>query len=228
MSKELKLKICLVGGEDAHKRIELSQYLIANGFHVTLMGTKKFDCPPPIRFVLYNLNRKLNPLSDFKTILEYKRIFKSDEFDIIQTFDTKPAFLVPMAAKTVAAKVVRTVTGMGTLFMSNSIRNKILRSIYRLLHTLAKPYVAHTTFQNEDDQAYFLVKDLVSASKTSLILGSGIPIPEKRIKAERDNTRFTFICVARLVYEKGIINFLEAAKICADQGFLVVHMTDHD
>lgn len=208
----------MVGGEDANKRVDLSHKLISNGFEVTLLGTKTFDCPAQIRFVKYDLDRSFNFSNDYGTLRFYRRFFNENQFDIIQTFDTKPAFLVPLAVRKSNSKVVRTITGLGTIFMSNGLYSKSLRAVYRTLHRLAKPYVAHTTFQNEEDQAYFLDNRLVG-DNSSLIFGSGIEIPTPRKIAKRHQSRFTFICVARLVYEKGIANFLEAAKHCSQKGF---------
>lgn len=90
------LSICLVGGEDAHKRIELSQYLVQNGFDVTIIGTKSYQYPNNVTFLRYDLNRKAKPFSDISTILQYRSILKKGKFDIVQTFDTKPAFILPV------------------------------------------------------------------------------------------------------------------------------------
>ncbi|WP_190808470.1 glycosyltransferase family 4 protein [Flagellimonas sp. S3867] len=213
-----KIKICLLGSEDANKRLGLAKLLANNGFDVTIMGTIKFDCPPKVKFIKYKLNRSLNPFSDFQTILEYRKIFKLEEFDIIQTFDTKPAFLAPLSYASPRTKMVRTITGLGTIFMSNDFKFRILRFLYSILHKSVKRRVSHTTFQNEDDRGYFLKKKLVASDTSSLIYGSGIDLDlfSKYIKKETEV--FTFICIGRLVYEKGIINYLEAAKICKDLG----------
>lgn len=211
-----KISICLVGGEDAHKRIGLAKCLIKDNFEVTILGTKNFDYPPEIRYIGYRLNRKFNPFSDFKTILEYRKILKENNFDIIQTFDTKPAFILPFAAIGLKSKIIRTITGLGTIFMADGIKFKVYRSIYKLSHFLVRPIVSHTTFQNEDDRNYFIKNGLVNNSNSSLIYGSGIDLSKIGYVAEVKNEKFTFICVARLVYEKGIVNYLEAAQICKE------------
>lgn len=211
-----KVSICLVGSEDAHKRIGLAQCLIRNNFDVTILGTKDYAYPEGIRYLGYNLNRKFNPISDFKTILEYRRILKSNNFDIVQTFDTKPAFILPFAIFGLKSKIIRTITGMGTIFMSNALKFKIFRIFYKTCHFLVRGRVYHTTFQNEDDRKYFIDNKLVNTSNSSLIYGSGIELTNSKERTINKDRDFTFICVSRLVYEKGIINYLEAAKICRD------------
>lgn len=213
-----KIRVCLVGGEDAHKRIELAQCLIREGFDVTIMGTKAYDYPHDITYIGYHLNRKFNPFSDFKTLVEYRRFFKANKFDVVQTFDTKPAFILPFATWGLKVKIVRTITGMGTVFMSEGLKFRVFRRLYNLSHFFVRKKVGHTTFQNRDDRNYFIENKLVFSSNSSLIYGSGIELSQFGNTANGHNDDFTFICVARLVYEKGIINYLEAARICRDEG----------
>ena len=214
-----KINICLVGGEDSYKRIDISQHLVTANFNVTILGTQNYDFPNNITFKKYNLNRKFNPISDLKTIFEYRKIIKNSDFDILQTFDTKPAFLLPIASIGLNTKIVRTITGLGTIFMGDSLKFKIFRLLYKLSHLAIKNKVKHTTFQNEDDQNYFLKNNLVSKNNSSLIFGSGINLEKAQKFSTKTNDIFTFICVGRLVFEKGIINYLEAAKICKEKGY---------
>ena len=212
-------KLCIVGGEDVHKRINLSKYLIQKNFEVTILGTSIEKFPDAIKYVNYNLYRKFSFKSDYKTIQFFKSFFLENEFDVIQTFDTKPAFLLPLALYKTGTPIVRTVTGLGTIFMSDSLFSLLLRNIYFLLHFIIRKRVSCTIFQNSDDRDLFLNKKLINDSNHKLILSSGIELKNITKKAPRNNSVFTFICVARLVYEKGIINLIEAARICKDQGY---------
>lgn len=213
------IRICIVGGEDVHKRIALSKYLNEENFKVTILGTSNAFFPDYINYVPYNLVRYFSFKKDYQTIQFLKRYFKKHSFDVIQTFDTKPAFLVPLALKKTGTPIVRTITGLGTVFMSKKIKYVILRQIYFIIHKYVRDRVSMTVFQNKDDRALYLRHNLVKEPKTSLILSSGIDLNTIRLRANREGNPFTFICVARLVYEKGIINLLEAARICHNKGF---------
>ncbi|TYA58937.1 glycosyltransferase [Formosa maritima] len=212
-------KICLVGGEDAHKRIPLSKYLTEAGFKVTILGTSKEKFPENINYIPYNLNRKLSLISDFKTLKWLNRFFKENTFDVIHTFDTKPALLVPLSQLKTKTPITRTITGLGSIFMDYSFFGYLLRRFYFILHSVVKKRVFMTVFQNNDDKKLYLKKKLINPDKFEIILSSGIELNNKIVKAKRDNTKFTFICVSRLVYEKGIVNFLEAAKICKTKNY---------
>lgn len=212
-------KICLVGGEDVHKRINLSQYLISAGFEVTIIGTSNMTFPDNITYYYYPLIRSLSLKSDYKTIKWYQSFFTKNRFDIIHTFDTKPAFLLPLSLLKTKTPITRTITGLGTIFMSQSLRNKLLRSVYKTLHGKVKNRVFKTIFQNDDDKDLFLKYKLINSENFGLIYSSGIELKQYNEYAKRHNKTFTFICVARLVYEKGITFLLEAAKICHEKGY---------
>ncbi|WP_353777533.1 glycosyltransferase [Winogradskyella sp. 3972H.M.0a.05] len=213
------IKICIVGGEDVHKRIKLSKYLRDSHFDVTILGTSEKTFPDFINYVPYNLVRSFSFSKDYKTIEFLKRFFKDNEFDVIQTFDTKPAFLVPLALMRTKTPIIRTITGLGTVFMSNTPKFLILRRVYFLIHRFIRKRVSMTVFQNKDDKALFLKHKLITETNSTLIQSSGIELKDISIRAEREGNPFTFICVARLVYEKGIINLIEAARICHDKGY---------
>ncbi|HMC00851.1 MAG TPA: glycosyltransferase [Flavobacteriaceae bacterium] len=212
-------KICLVGGEDVHKRIPLSKYLIDAGYNVTIIGNSNTKFPENINYVSYNLNRKFAPIDDYKTMQWFKHFFMTNRFNIIHTFDTKPAFLVPLALLKTNTPITRTITGLGGIFRSKKISNFILRRFYFIFHLIVKNRVAKTIFQNSDDKKLYLNKNLISNNNYDIIYSSGIELNDIHYKALRENKIFTFICVSRLVYEKGIINYLEAAKICNNKGY---------
>ena len=103
--------------------------------------------------------------------------------------------------------------------MSKSVFSSVLRGVYKMLHLKVKNRVYKTIFQNLDDRDIYLKNNLVKKKNYTVIYSSGIDLTEFKEKASRTNQVFTFICVARLVYEKGIINYLEAARIIKNKGF---------
>lgn len=103
--------------------------------------------------------------------------------------------------------------------MSKSVLSKCLRFIYKFLHKKVKARVHTTIFQNLDDRDVYLNNGLISKPNYKLIYSSGIELKDFNNRALRENNPFTFICVARVVYEKGIINLLEAAEKCKNLGY---------
>jgi glycosyltransferase involved in cell wall biosynthesis len=241
-------KIIFLGGEDVSARIEISKKFIALGYEVEIIGTEKGDkfIQNNILYRKYSLNRELNIFNDIKTIFELRKILKEEnEIIIVHAFDTKPTMFLPLAAIGLKnIKVVRTITGMGRIFTEESAKNSMLKFVYNLIQKLISKRVDFTIFQNDDDAAYFVEHKLISKNDSSVIKSSGLDLATytkniEKINAEDikntldlDVTQPTFILVSRMVKQKGILDYLEAAKQCYDNGhkfnFLLVGQLDSD
>jgi len=98
---------------------------------------------------------------------------------------------------------------LGTVF----IKTTLITSIVKLLYRVSLACSTHVFFQNPEDQNYFLSKGLVSINKCSLIPGSGIDT-DKFIPVDVDNDGiFRFLLVARVIQDKGIFEYIDAAYI---------------
>lgn len=209
-------------------RIPILKKLSERGFSVAAVGSESLE---PFRkagipYHRYDLNRGFSPLSDRRSVQQLVELFKLHQPDVVHAFDTKPAMLVPYAARKANVKgVVRTVTGMGWVFSSNSPLALLLRPVYRKLQYNASNLSDITIFQNQDDKQYFEANQLVGLEKSALVRGSGVdpddlhhktPNPVElgklRTTLNLDNA-ITVVMVSRLVRDKGVVNFLEAARI---------------
>jgi glycosyltransferase involved in cell wall biosynthesis len=116
-----------------------------------------------------------------------------------------------MAAGMLKIPVVNNISGLGTLFIKNSVSTRIAKLLYRISQRKA----SKVFFQNNDDLQLFLKNKLITKDKCMLIPGSGVNtqlfIRDKEVN--KKNTKFTFLFIGRLIYDKGIIEFIEAAKI---------------
>ena len=131
---QIKAKVLHIGGEDVRMRIPILKKMIEKKYSVAAVGCG--DQPAfkgtSIPYHDYHLKRSISLLSDMFSKKELSSIFLNEKPDLIHLFDTKPGVLTPKVAKYSGVKfVVRTVTGMGYIFSSNSIFIKILRPIYR-------------------------------------------------------------------------------------------------
>ena len=218
--------ILLVGGEDIHLRISSMQFLSEHRFRVIVLGS---TAQPTIEdagfeYHMYSLNRSLSPWSDFRTIKELRQIITDISPTIVHSFDTKPGFMVPLSMIGIKnSSVIRTITGMGSIFSESTLRSQILRIIYWLLHRIARIRVDFTIFQNTTDMAYFERNRLVREGEFDIIRGSGVSVPDwygrkTQIRIEVRNELglsdkdFIFLMVARLVRQKGVADALTAAK----------------
>ena len=241
-------KLIFLGGEDVSARIEIAKKFIDLGYMIEIIGTEKKDIfeKNNIPYRKYTLNRELNIFNDIKTILELRKILKDEKnITMVHAFDTKPTMFLPLA--TIGLKhirVIRTITGMGRIFTENSFRNSILKSIYNIVQKRISKRVDYTIFQNDDDAIYYKNNKLLGESKASVVKSSGLDlskyiksIDNSKIEVLKDELNLseketTFILVSRMVIQKGILDYLEAAKKCYENGhkfnFLLVGQLDSD
>lgn len=239
-------KLVFLGGEDVSARIEISKKFIKLGYQIEIIGTQeeKIFLKNKIAYRKYSLNRELNIVNDIKTIFELRKILKEQPVGtIIHAFDTKPTMFLPISAIGLNnIKIVRTITGMGRIFTEGSIRNKILKVIYNIIQKIISFKIDKTIFQNDDDYKYFIFNKLLKSENATVIKSSGldlstynIELNNKKIidlKKELKLKNKTIILVSRIVKQKGILNFLKAAKMCYNNGyyysFLLVGQLDSD
>ena len=232
MSHNKKI-ILHVGGEDVRMRIPMLNILSSNNYNVGAIGCEDYEAfeRTDIPYYNYTLHRWLTPFADETSKKELSEIFKNVEPDLIHLFDTKPGVLTPKVAKQSGVKyVVRTVTGMGYIFSSNSFIAQLLKPFYRLSQKRAIAYTDVVIFQNEDDKTYFEKYKLVPPEKSTLVRSSGLDVEEflenkpneketlnirKQLKVSETDVVVTM--VARLVKDKGVLEFLETAKKLSQQ-----------
>lgn len=222
------MNIVFIEGDDAHGRIDLAHWLQNKGHQVSMyasQGPKRFE-NTGIPYTQIRINRELNPYADLKGVKALRKILKTLPQDtIVHAFHTKQTLYLPFAAGRLSnVKVVCTITGMGRVFSGKTTKHKILQRVYDGIQRSAKSKIDYTVFQNTDNYKYFLKKELVSPHTSKVIKSSGIllekfqePVPLKtqdRLKEELQiNPDLpTAIFVGRMVQEKGVLDFLEAAK----------------
>ncbi len=231
--------VWFIGGDDVRLRVPLLLALRRRGFQVAAAGSEPGDPfeKAGIPYARYELARGVSPAADLRTVSQLRRLFESHHPDIVQAFDTKPTILAPMAAaRAGVAGRVCTITGMGWIFSSESPVAKALRPVYRILQRWSARRTGWTVFQNEDDQAYFIEHGIVPAERARLVRGSGIdlqemaaarPAPETLEALRRElalGEAPVVIMVARLVVEKGVREFLEAARRLRREGTIATFL----
>lgn len=159
-------------------------------------------------------NKGNNPLSDTKLFLQLYRIYKETKPDIVLQFTIKPNIYGSLAASFLSIPVINNVSGLGTVF----IRNNWVSRIARMLYQISFRFPSKVFFQNNDDRELFLRYKLVKDYKTEVIPGSGIDLQKFEPGPFVRNKPFVFLVIARILIDKGILEYAEAAKIIKDKG----------
>ncbi len=154
-------------------------------------------------------NKGTNPFEDIRTIWEYYKIYKKVKPDVALHYTIKPNIYGTIGAKLAGVKVVNNISGLGRVFLDDSISSRIARSLYKI----ALKFSSKVFFQNPYDRELFIDHRLVKKDKTSILAGSGIdtkkfiPLPK-----EIQDDKFRFLFIARLIEDKGIMEYVKSAK----------------
>ncbi|MBM38589.1 MAG: glycosyltransferase family 1 protein [Woeseia sp.] len=160
------------------------------------------------------INRvSLNPFASLKYILFLSKILKSERPDYVLLYTPKIVIFGSIASRIAGVhKVYSTINGLGYAFASQSFKAKFLSVLLKALYKVALSFNAKVFFQNSDDRNYFLTNNLVDNNKSLLINGSGVNINEFQPRAKLDQ-RYIFLMIARIIPEKGVYEFLQAARM---------------
>ncbi|MDW8051853.1 MAG: glycosyltransferase family 4 protein [Armatimonadota bacterium] len=155
----------------------------------------------------------VNPMRDGYTFLCLMRILRRLRPDVVMPYNIKPVVYGTLAAY--LARVPRRVAlieGLGYAFIEvPSLRHAALRWVIRQLYRTALRYAHATVFLNPDDQREFVQGRLVAPEKTYLLGGIGVDLSEW-LPAPPALEPITFTLAARLLREKGVVEFAQAAR----------------
>lgn len=151
----------------------------------------------------------LNPIEDLKLQGRLCRMYREEQPDAILSYTIKNNIFGARAAKSCDVPFLPNVTGLGTAFLSGKLLQTITEQLYR--RSFATLPVVF--FQNEDDRDLFLDRRLVQADQARLLPGSGIDLqrfaPSPMPAPENPPV---FLMIARLLRDKGVLEFVEAAR----------------
>ena len=160
-------------------------------------------------------SRGANPIKDFLLILELYGIYKKVKPDVILHYTIKPNIYGTIAASLLRIPVINNVCGLGTMFLKDNLVSRVAILLYRIAFRFPKKIF----FQNEDDQNLFLTRRIVSKKVSDLLPGSGINTNEFISNPQSGNNQpFTFLLISRLIYDKGIIEYIEAIDQLKKEG----------
>lgn len=148
-------------------------------------------------------------------IKKTNRLFSEEKPDVVHAITLKYVFLTGIVARFhPKIRAIYTIAGLGYLFSSDGIKPKILRILIGpFLKFCLKNKQARIIFQNPDDQRLMINKKFVRADQTYLIKGSGVDTVQFYPQTPPQENPPIVLMPTRLVYDKGIQVFIEAARI---------------
>lgn len=199
-------------------RLNIIEKFINEGCEVVVLAPVdefiiyKEQFPEVRHYGIRSLSRKsTNPLREIVLVAELARKFRKIKPDFIINYTHKPNIFGTIAARISGIKSIMVITGLGYLF----IRRGIYQRIMLLLYKLSARYSAMLVFENRDDRQLFINEGITSYEKSVAVKGCGVNLEKfKSESPERLTNKYgIFAYIGRLLTDKGINEYVEAAKI---------------
>lgn len=163
------------------------------------------------------LRAGLNPVTDLFTLWDLWRHFKAQKPDVVFTYAAKTNVwgMVAAALTGVPHRVVL-IAGMGYAFTeganARSAKQRLVRAVLTGLYRMAFRLAHKVVVQNPDDAVDLQRLCGLKADKTVLVIGTGVPLHDWPLHPPHTQP-ITFTLVARLLREKGVLEYLQAARL---------------
>jgi glycosyltransferase involved in cell wall biosynthesis len=154
-------------------------------------------------------SKGLSPAGDLRLFRDYWRILRDLRPAAFLGWTIKPNIYGSLAARALGIPTLNNISGLGTAFIKVGPVTRVVWLLYRA----ALAHAATVFFQNPHDRDLFVGGRLVPAARTVLLPGSGIDLVDFVPVEIGDARPFTFLMVARLLRDKGVVEFADAARI---------------
>lgn len=158
--------------------------------------------------------RSINPLKDIKLIETYRKMLNDIRPDLVITYSIKPNIYMGSICEAKGIPYVTNVQGLGTAF-----EKPLLSRVVSVMYTCALRKAKTVFFENEENAKFFRWKNIVSDNQMRVLPGAGINLEEYPYVPMHDDGICRFLFIGRIMKEKGVDEFFDAAKaIKAEMG----------
>ncbi len=151
-----------------------------------------------------------SPIEDFKTLTKLSIIYKRYHFDLVIHYTIKMNLYGSLAARLLGIKSISVITGLGRTFQFSGLTQYLIKSLYKVSCKASN----ELWFLNNDDKERFIHEGLVHREKTFILPSEGVNtsrfVGSPNDKRNKKITRFLF--AGRLLKDKGILEFIQAAE----------------
>jgi glycosyltransferase involved in cell wall biosynthesis len=210
-------------------RLGLAKFLRERGFEVVMLSPVgaygAMLAAEGFRWVAVDMDRRsLNPARELALIRRISAVYAAEKPDIVHHFTIKCVVYGSLIARWHGIRNrVNAVTGMGYVFSDDGYRARLLRPVVRnLIKATLGGEGSRLILQNKDDLAAFAAAELAPSEKTHVILGSGVDTARfQPSAASRGHGVMRVLLASRLLWDKGIREYIEAARLVKEEGLPV-------
>ena len=199
-------------------RIDMMCSFIERGHEVYALGNEneadwkdKF-AEKGIIYRQINVQRNgINPLKDLKSIKSIRSVLSEIMPEKIFTYQAKTVIYGTIASNKLGiTEVYPLIAGLGSLYLKDDIKTKFIRKIQMIEYRYSMRKCPAVFFQNSDDENTFRQAKAIKKQKTVLLRGSGVNLD--RFTLQPMPKTFGFLCISRLIRDKGVYEYLEACR----------------
>ncbi len=198
--------------------------LIEAGYEVVAVAPSDDNVPKlellGCRFVNLEMdNQGTNPFRGLLLLWRYWRLLLNEKPDLCLFYTVKPNIFGSLASTFCGVPFINNVAGLGSVFISGGWLKRVVQSLYKIaLRNSIKVF-----FQNKDDLELFLENKLINPKLADVVPGSGINLnyfsPVKTATDTTENSSFKFLLIARMLKDKGVVEYVQAAQMLKESGF---------
>jgi glycosyltransferase involved in cell wall biosynthesis len=155
-------------------------------------------------------------IEELKAFIEIYQVLKEINPDISHFVTIKPVLYGGIASRFLnISKKVFSISGLGFIFIKQGLKAAIVRSIIKFLYSFAfGGKNSHVIVQNPDDRS---IVNFIKSVPVTLIRGSGVDLSQYNY-LEESNQDIKVSMACRLLKDKGVFEYIEAAKILKNRG----------
>ena len=194
-------------------RRSLLQGLVAGGYRVVAIappdGRENELAALGVEFEPIAMNgRGMSPAEDARLLLSYLRILRRVRPQAYLGFTIKPNVYGGLACRLLNIPRIANIAGLGTTFLHRGMLNRLVRRLY----STGLRGADCVFFQNPDDRQRFLSERIVDPGCARLLPGSGVDLTRFAPQERAADGRTVFLLVTRLLWAKGVAEFVAAAQ----------------
>jgi len=199
-------------------RLPIALAAMKNGYevHLACALTNKAEQLQALGIKLHELPLSRSGTSvkaELKSFYAIYRLVKQLQPEVIHMVTIKPVLYAGIASRLLSVKTrVASISGLGFVFIAQGTKAALLRSLVARLYRLAlRRDNTQVIFQNPNDRDLFLKQGIIESHQTVMIRGSGVSLADYPVCPEPQETPVVML-VARLLIDKGVLEFVEAAR----------------
>ena len=169
------------------------------------------------KYINWNLKRSsINPINEIISIIDIYKIYKEYKPRVIHQFTIKSCFYGSLMARIInKSYVVNSITGLGHIFITNNLKNYLLKKLFLPFYKFALSYKnSILIFQNQSDLKLYKNLSLIKENNNKVIKGSGVNTNyfSKDEEIKKNFKEPIILFPARIIKEKGTIELLKACS----------------